>query len=83
MVLKIEANITFPVGTRHCARLVYGMSDMALLQALQKDVLGQVNTNKHHLAGSRFPFRPLGPKVTAHQLVHTLENHFAVGACHA
>ena len=49
---------------------------------MQQYVARQVNANKYHFAPAHFFGRPLRPQVAAHQLVHALENHFAVGALH-
>ncbi len=49
---------------------------------MDQDVLGQVNTNEHHLADALFTLSPIGAEVAAHQLVHTLEDHLLFGALH-
>ncbi len=49
---------------------------------MDQDVLRQVDANEHHLADALFTFSPIWTEVTAHQLVHTLEDHLFVGALH-
>ena len=53
-----------------------------MIEALDQDVLRQVNTNEHHLADALFAFSPIWAEVAAHQLVHALEDHFLFGALH-
>ena len=53
-----------------------------LLHALQQDVFGQVNANKHQFAVLDLVRRPGRPQIAAHELVHALENHLALGAQH-
>src|SRR5688500_1777380 len=49
-----------------------GVSDKALLQTLQKDVLGQVDPDEDHLAVAGLALGPLRPEIASHQLVHAL-----------
>ena len=49
---------------------------------MDQDVLGQVDTNEHHLADALFAFGPIGAQIAAHQLVYALEDHLLVGALH-
>ena len=53
-----------------------------LFHALQENVLGQINTNEHHLAGAHFSLTPRGAQIATHELVHALEDHLALGALH-
>ena len=57
-------------------------SGQALLQALQQDVLGQVDADEDHLAALLLARRPLRAQVAAHQLVHALEDDLALAALH-
>ena len=57
-------------------------SNQALLQPLHENIFGQVDTNEHHLAGFGLARRPRGAQVAAHQLVHPLKDHFALGTLH-
>ncbi|MEY2790389.1 MAG: hypothetical protein RL295_553 [Pseudomonadota bacterium] len=53
-----------------------------MLKTLNQDVFGQINTDEHHLAHTLFAGRPIGTEVTAHQLVHALQDHLLLGALH-
>ena len=53
-----------------------------LVQTLDQDVFGQIDANKDHFAHPRLTRRPSRAQITAHELVHPLENHFALGALH-
>ena len=55
-------------------------SGQALVQAGLEQILGQIDTDEHHLADLGFAGRPFGAYIAAHQLVHALENHFFVHA---
>ena len=57
-------------------------SAYTLLQALHENISGQIDTNEYHFAHSLLIFLPWLTQITAHQLVHALENHFALGAFH-
>ena len=58
------------------------MSDQRLIKPLDQNVLGKVQSDEHHLAGPGFAFGPGGSEIAAHQLMHALEDHLAVGAFH-
>ena len=61
----------------------YGLrSDQALFQALQEDFAGKFDANEHHLADPLLVLAPGGPQVTAHQLMHALEDDLAFGSLH-
>ena len=56
--------------------------DQALFQPLQEDIFRQIDANEHHLAHFHFAIGPHRPQVAAHELVHALEDHLALGATH-
>ena len=53
-----------------------------MIKTLDQDVLGQINTDEHHLADALFAFGPIRAQIAAHQLMHALEDHFLFGALH-
>jgi hypothetical protein len=58
------------------------LSDQTLLQSLQQDVLRQIDADEHHFAHFGFAIGPHRSQIAAHELVHALKNHFALGATH-
>ena len=71
---------------RHAARAgqhrTGKLSNQALLQTLQENITGQINSDEHHLALARLTGAPGGPEVAAHELMHPLKNHLGLGALH-
>ena len=57
-------------------------SVQALFQALQENIFGQFDADEHHFAHSLFTNGPFGAQIAAHELVHPLENDFAVSTFH-
>ena len=57
-------------------------SAYALLQPLHEDIARQIDANEYHFAHSLLILVPRLPQIAAHQLVHALKNHFALGAFH-
>ena len=49
---------------------------------MPQNVLGQVDADEHHLALARLIHTPDRAQIAAHQLVHALENHLALGVFH-
>src|SRR5205814_6902419 len=61
-------------GRAGSAKSGQSVSGEALLQALQEDILRQIDADEHHLAGLLLARRPFGAEVAAHQLVDALED---------
>ena len=57
-------------------------SGYTLLQTLQENISWQIDTNEYHFAHSLLLRLPRLPQITAHELVHALEDHLALGAFH-
>ncbi len=57
-------------------------SEQSLIQALYQYVARQINADEHHFAHALFARGPGRAEVAAHELVHALENHLALGAIH-
>ena len=57
-------------------------SGYTLLQALQENIARQIDANEYHFAHSLLLGFPRLAQITAHELVHALEYHLALGAFH-
>ena len=57
-------------------------SAYTLLQALHENITGQIDTDEYHFAHSLLILVPRLTQIAAHELVHALKNHFALGAAH-
>ena len=49
---------------------------------MEENISGQIDPNKDHFVVFNLVFAPLRSQITAHQLMHALEDHLAIGPLH-